>query len=73
MMTYENAPYEQLCGCVVVFMSDTDNWRYDNMDKKHRDNFIKNLFRSKRDRCVAVDCEQCGGTGLVIPLKLNDK
>ena len=63
----QTAPFDLLCGCVSVLISDTEEDRFKHMRPDMVESFVHGYIRSgKRDRYVLTDCETCNGTGLVV-------
>jgi hypothetical protein len=64
-MDYRDAPYDDLCGCVAVILTEAECPRFDAAPSDHEKAHIEALLRAgKRQRHVLVNCKQCNGTGL---------
>lgn len=57
---FEVAPVADLCDCVSIALTDTDQGRLSRaISKERRDRLKKRFFESGRDRSYDADCLRC--------------
>lgn len=65
MMDIQQVPYENLCGCVGVYLDAADCSRFKNFPLDREQETIQAFIRGgRRQRTVDAGCEHCGGTGV---------
>lgn len=62
-MDLQDAPHNQLCSCVSVDVTDKET---SGLSPMHKQALVESLIKlGIRGRMPDIDCEKCGGTGLI--------
>ena len=65
-LDFQSAPYEALCGCVAVMISESYGKMLDRVSEEDRRRLVKNLLDSSQGyRNVCANCPTCGGSGIL--------
>ena len=77
-LDFQSAPYEALCGCVAVMISESYGKMLDRVSEEDRRRLVKNLLDSSQGyRNVCANCPTCGGSGILpnmdLPITPNNK
>jgi hypothetical protein len=64
-MSFQTAPFEELCGCVSAPIYGQLERLWDKLEPWQQKHYAEmNIRRSKGNRMYDGDCEKCGATGL---------
>ena len=56
--------FDELCGCVGIFLSPSQQGHWDRLDPQGRVEFMRRVYSGGADYSIDASCEICQGVGL---------